>query len=170
MNEYFLIAKITSAGKEGFVKAEFISGISDSLDLLKIVYLDFWDKKKKFFIENISRQKKSFYLKFKNFDSDRDIQVLIGREVFTKDKNDLKLPDGRFFTKDLIGSEVFRDGIIIGSVNDVFESPANDVLEIISSYGKEILLPFVQEYFEKIDPDNKIIILKSGAGVYDDED
>jgi 16S rRNA processing protein RimM len=170
LNEYFFIAKITSSGKDGFVKTDLISGISDRLDRLKIVYLDFWGKKKKFFIEDISRQKKSFFLKFKNFDSDRDIQVLIGREVFTKDKNDIKLPDGRYFIKDLIGSEVFRDGIIIGFVKDVFESPANDVIEIINSDGKEILLPFVPEYFENVDPESKIIILKSGAGVYDDED
>ena len=170
MNEYFLIAKITSSGKDGFVKTDLILGISGCLDRLKIVYLDFWGKKKKFFIEDISRQKKSFYLKFKNFDSDRDIQTLIGREVFTKDKNDLKLPDGRFFIKDLIGSEVFRDGIRVGSVKDVFESPANDVLEIINSEGREILLPFVLEYFENVDPERKILILKSGAGVYDDED
>jgi len=170
LNEYFLIAKITLSGKDGFVKTDFISGISDRLDLLKIVYLDFWGKKKKFFVEDISRQKKSFYLKFKNFDNDRDTQVLVGREVFVKDKNELKLSDGRFFIKDLIGSEVFRDGIIVGFVKDVFESPANDVLEIINAEGKEILLPFVLEYFENVDPERKILILKSGAGVYDDED
>jgi 16S rRNA processing protein RimM len=170
LNEYFFIAKITSSGKDGFVKTDFISGFSDHLDRLRIVYLDFWGKKKKFFIEDTSRQKKSIYLKFKNFDNDRDIQVLVGREVFVKDKSELKLPEQRFFIKDLIGSEVFRDGIILGTVKDVFESPANDVLEIINAEGKEILLPFVPEYFENVDPNSKILILKSGAGVYDDED
>ena len=35
---------------------------------------------------------------------------------------------------------------------------------------KEVLIPFVHSIFEKIDSENKVLILKSDYGINDDED
>lgn len=57
-----------------------------------------------------------------------------------------------------------------GSVVDVFQAPANDVIVFIDNNGKEILLPYVLSIFEKIDLENKILILNPEYGVGIDED
>ncbi len=114
--------------------------------------------------------KNSTFLKFKNFDIDREISLLIGREIFItqNDINRLKLfiP----IEQNYLGYKVFRDQEILGIVSDFFETPANKVLEVSDKTGKEILIPFVQDIFEKIDSENKELVLKSNYGFYDDED
>ena len=90
MDEYYLIAKILSAGKDGFVKVQLVSGLNINLDSIHFVYIDFWDQKKTIELEEILIIKQSVFLKFKNFDDDRDISVFIGRNVFIS-KNDYEI-------------------------------------------------------------------------------
>lgn len=171
MNDFYFIAQIVSAGKDGFVKIQSVTDIAD--DFFRSsneVYLDYWGKKKKFIVEETSKSKNSFFLKFLNFDDERDLFVLIGRKIFITQK-DLTLQTDEIFNKqNLIGCQVFRNEVLIGTVKDLFNTPANDVIEILKIDGKEILIPFVDAYFELMDVKNKKLILKPEAGYYDDED
>ncbi|HMN50319.1 MAG TPA: ribosome maturation factor RimM [Ignavibacteriaceae bacterium] len=171
MDDFYFVARIVSAGKDGFVKIQSESNIADDyFDSSNEVYLDYWGKKKKFIIEEVSKSKNSFFIKFKNFDDERDQLVLIGRNIFVNQKN-LSLQTDQFFNnQDLIGCQVFRNDVLIGIVKNLFNAPANDVIEIMNIDGKEILIPFVDAYFEMMDVKNKKLILKPDAGFYDDED
>ena len=62
-----------------------------------------------------NQQNKIFTLKFRNFNSDNDVEVLIGREIFVDEANIVKLPENYFFIHDLVGSRVFRNEIIFTS-------------------------------------------------------
>ncbi len=46
MNDFYLIAKILSAGKDGFVKVQLVPGLNINLDSIKFLFVDFWDQKK----------------------------------------------------------------------------------------------------------------------------
>ena len=93
MNEFYFIGKIISSGKDGFVKVELIPGIIENLKKINHILLDFWEQKKIIEIEEVLNTKNSTFLKFKNFDIDREISLLIGREIFItqNDINSLKL-------------------------------------------------------------------------------
>jgi 16S rRNA processing protein RimM len=171
LDEFYLIAEIVSAGKDGFVKIHLLTDVSDDiLQLRNEVYLDFWGRKKKFFIEEAIKVKNSHFLKFLNFDDDRDLMVLVGQKIFLTGKN-ISFPKNKdFVLKDLVGCQVFRNKDLIGVVKDTFSAPANDVVEILKSDGEEILIPFVDAYFEIMDVKNKKLILKPDVGYYDDED
>lgn len=82
MNEYILIAEITSAGKDGYVKIQAKAGFDKLFNKISEVYLDFWNQKKLFEIEDVSAGKISLYVKFKRFEDQRDISLLIGRNIF----------------------------------------------------------------------------------------
>jgi 16S rRNA processing protein RimM len=170
--DYFLIAKIIQAfGKNGFVKISSYSDFPQRFFNLKNVYVDFEGDKKKFFVENVTRQKNFFALKFKNFDSDKDVEVLSGKEIFVDDENLVKLPNDFFFIHDLIGSKVFKNDEQIGEITDVINLPANDVYVIRDKEQKEILIPAVLEFIESFDPQKKVMILKPGSDFYEqDED
>ena len=166
---FYLIARIVSLiGKDGFVKVESYSGFQEGFEKLHKVYIDFGGDKKIFTVENVKEYRNSFSIKFLNFDSQRDSQVLIGREVFVDDKDFLKLPGDHFFIDELIGSKVFKNDKLLGEITDVLKMPANDVMSIKGYKGKEILLPVVLEIIESFDPVEKIMVIKEDYNLSDD--
>jgi 16S rRNA processing protein RimM len=170
LNEFFLIAKVLSAGKDGFVKVQLVPGLSINLDSIKFVYLDFWDQKKSIELEEVLWVKQSVFLKFKNFNDERDISVFIGRNIFINANDFKKTVKGIFLNQNLIGSKVYRDQDFLGIVSDYFETPANPVIEISKENENNFLIPYVDSVFAKVDLENKLLILISDFGIDDDED
>jgi 16S rRNA processing protein RimM len=170
LNEYILIAEITSAGKDGYVKIQAKAGFDKLFNKISEVYLDFWNQKKLFEIEDVSAGKISLYVKFKRFEDQRDISLLIGRNIFLLSEQLEELNSEAELLPDIVGYKVYQKGLLSGSVVDVFQAPANDVIVFIDNNGKEILLPYVLSIFEKIDLENKILILNPEYGVGIDED
>ena len=165
MNDYFLVAKITSFfGKEGFVKIEPYSDFPERFLELQIVFVDFWGDKKKIEIEKVTQLNNTFALKFKFFNNQRDAGVFIGRKMFVEEKDLVELPEHNYFVHDLIGSKVFQNDVEIGEVTDVLSTPANDVIVIMGKEKKEILIPLVLDFIDKFDPEKRILILKSEMG------
>ena len=170
MSEYFLIARITSVSdKKGFVKIYSYSDFPDRFFLLREVYIDFFDNKKKFSVEKVKKVKNEIFIRFKNFNSDADTKFLLDKEVFVDEKRVIKLPENVYFIHDLIKSEVFRNGKYFGKIKDVLCYPANDVYVIEDESGQEILLPALSELIESFDAKNKMMILKPGVSFYENE-
>jgi 16S rRNA processing protein RimM len=170
LSKFYLIAKILSAGKNGFVKVQILPGFTKNLLQLTDVFLDFWNHKKKFTLEEILDSKKSVFFKFNNFENDRDVSLLIGRDIYLLNGEMDNLYSEDFSFQNLFGSKVFQNKKLVGIVNDVFETPANIVIEIKNGKEKEILIPFVHSFFDKIDLANKEVFLKPYYGIYNDED
>ena len=170
MKEFFLIAKIVSIhGKEGFVRISSFSDFPERFFNLQKVYIDFFDDKKEFFVEKVKKQKNDFLLKFKNFESGKELEILVGKEIFVERKDVVKLPESYFFVHDLIGSKVLRNNEEFGIIKDVLSFPANDVY-VIDNKGKEILIPAVMSFIESFDPENKIMILIPGDDFYEKDE
>jgi 16S rRNA processing protein RimM len=110
-------------------------------------------------------------IKFKNFDSLRDVQVLTGREIYVDEDNAITLPENHFFVHDLIGSDVIVQKKKIGSIADIIKGKANDVLVVLTEDKKEKLIPFVLSFIEKFDAAKKKLVLNiSEDYLEEDED
>ena len=170
--EYFLIAKVEqSYGKNGFVKLRSFSNFPQMYVNLKRFYLDFWGDKKLFIIEDVKQSGGGVVVKFRKFDTLRDVQVLIGRDIYVDEKDRLELSDNQYFFHELIGSEVIVENESIGIISDVIKGKANDVLVIGKNKNDEKLLPFVLNFIEKFDVAEKKLILNiSKDFLEDDED
>lgn len=169
MNDFHLIARIVSAGRDGYVKIFPLVEFDVQTLIDKIVYLDFWGKKKKFIVEDISKTKNSIFIKFLNFVEDREIQLLLDRKIFLIKSDAESIVKNDFNIEQLIGLEVFRESNKLGVIRDIFKTPANHVLEIMDSSGKEILIPFIKNFFDEINVADKRISLKKDAALQDDE-
>jgi 16S rRNA processing protein RimM len=171
VTEYFLVAKIVSAeGEEGYLKIDSFSNTPERFSKLKKVYLDFWGEKKIFSLQSVKQKKENILIKFENFNDKESVGVLVGKDIFVDDADVLKLPDKHYYIHDVIGCKVIRDDIEFGEVTDVYSMPANDVYVIRSTSGEEILIPAVNEFIESIDTLNKVLILKSGEDIYEDDE
>ena len=171
MSEFYLIATVGSAfGKHGAVKIISHSDFPERFFNLSEVYIDFFNKKKLFFVENVVQHNNIFTIKFRNFDSDKDVGILAGKDIFVDEEHLVKLPENHFFIHDLIGSRVVRNDREIGAIKDVLKYPANDIYVVIDDDGKETLIPAVLEFIESFDPVKKILMLKPGEELYDDDE
>jgi 16S rRNA processing protein RimM len=170
LNEFYLIAKIISAGKDGFLKIQFVPGLKIDPEPIKFLYLDFWEQKKKLELEEILSFKNTVFFKFKNFDDERETSLFIDRNIFVEADDFVKVKSDSVLSADVIGCKLFKGQEFLGTVDDYFETPANPVIEVLVGDAKRILIPFVDEIFEKIDTENNILILNSDFGFDNDED
>jgi 16S rRNA processing protein RimM len=171
VNDYYLIARIIStSGNEGFVNITLFTDFPEHLNSLKKVYIDFFNSKKEFIVDKVKNNKDKYQLKLKNFENAEEAEILTGKEIFIKEEDLLKLPKDQFYIHDIIGSVVLRNNVEIGKITDVISLPANDVYVIKNNLGEEILIPAVYDYVESFDSEKKIMLLKPGEDLYDDDE
>ena len=65
--------------------------------------------------------------------------------------------EGEYYWADLVGMEVKnRDGISLGSVHNLMETGAHDILIVRGEYGEK-LIPFVEQFIDNVDNENRQI-------------
>jgi len=87
---------------------------------------------------------------------------LYADEDKTKEHCDLK--EGEHFWFDVIGCQVMQDGDVLGVVKEIQRMANTDYIFIETDdiwvekgFSKTFLLPYIKEYIEKTDPENKIV-------------
>lgn len=74
----------------------------------------------------------------------------------------VKLPEGSYFVKDLIGCSVSgSDGALIGTFDDVYETNANDVYVVKCVDGSKLSFPALKKLLVSVDVENKCIVVDS---------
>jgi 16S rRNA processing protein RimM len=170
LSELFLIARTISVyGKEGYLKIASFSDFPERFYKLNKVYLDFYGNKKEFIVESVKQIKDFFIIKFKNFNSDKESDILVGKEIFVEEADSVELPEGYYYIHDLIGSKVKHRGEIIGEITDVLQMPANDVYVITGEKG-EILIPAVADYLEYFDAGAKELTIRGEREITDEDE
>ena len=71
-----------------------------------------------------------------------------------------ELEEGRYYIVDLLGLEVYTDEqVLLGTLEDIFNTGSNDIYVVKDKQGKQILLPAIQDVIKQIDIENKKIIV-----------
>jgi 16S rRNA processing protein RimM len=164
VDQFILIAKIIALhGSNGFVIIYSYSDCSERFYSLKKIFIEFFGNKKEFVVEEVDKIKDKFLLKIRGFNSSDDAKIFIGKQIFIDAKDSVKLSENTFFIHDIIGSKVYRDLVLLGTVTDVLVLPANDVYVVSDNDNKNILIPAIKDYIKKIDPVKKRIDLVSNC-------
>ncbi len=168
--EFLVVAQVVAFSSEpGFLKLKLFTDFSEDFFQRKVLFLDFFGKMKELKIEKIKGDSKNLSLKFAGFSSREDARILLGKSLFIPLADAHKLDENQYFIHDLIGSDVYKNGVFFGSVKDVYTLPSNDVYVIIKENGEEYLLPALKKFIENFSAEEKKLILKSGEEFYDDE-
>jgi 16S rRNA processing protein RimM len=118
-------------------------------------------KKKQEFIINSYRFHKIFdMVTFVGFNNINDIEYLKGDFIFINEE-DLKLNDGEILSEKLIGFKAIIGNKEIGKVTEILDTPANEVIRI----NESILVPYVKDFINNIDMDNKTIYINDIGGL-----
>ncbi|MEM7216029.1 MAG: ribosome maturation factor RimM [Pseudomonadota bacterium] len=108
-------------------------------------------------ITRMRPQKNMLIVKFEGVNSRDEAEALKGTELFV-DRSKMPEPDEEeFYISDLIGMAVFgEEGNEIGSVKDIPNFGAGDMLEIVpAGGGVSFYLPFTREVVPEIDFNNR---------------
>jgi len=161
MTKYLEIGQIVNTfGIKGMVKVKPFTDDITRYDRLEKVYIKNKKSKKEYEIEEVKYHKNMVLIKFKGIENPEDANLLRDSYILVDRDNEEPLEEGTYYIVDLIGLDVYTDeGVLLGTLKDIFNTGSNDIYEVKDELGKQILLPGIPDVIKEIDLENKKIIV-----------
>jgi len=102
-------------------------------------------------IENARLHKNVVIIKFLGIDTIDEANKLRDEVLFVEKSQLGELPPDTYYVADIIGINVFKDDIRIGSVKDCYPTGSNDIYIIQGNDGAEHIIPAISQVVKKID-------------------
>lgn len=170
MKKYLETGKIVGThGIKGMTRVQIWADSEDFLSNFKVVYLDNQGNQK-LEIARVQPHGNIALVSFKGVSTIEQAEKLRNQVLYI-DRNDVALPEGRYFIDDLIGCTVTDadTGNLLGKITDISETGANDVWHITNN-GKEYLVPAIDEVIVSVNIEDETVVLRPMKGIFDDED
>ena len=169
---YLEIGKITTThGIRGELRV--LPWCDDCHSLCSLSWISFDPMgKKKLRVEQIRVHKKHLIVKFCEIESIEAAKEYCGLVLYAK-REELPLPEGRYFIHDLLGAKVLdadTPSVCYGTLQDILQTGANDVYQIVDENGKERLAPAISDVVDRIDLETCEIYIRPLKGLFEDED
>ena len=173
MRKYLRIGKIISLhGIKGEVKIFPTTDDLNRFNDLKEFYIlenddandDEFEKLDTFTSEGVKYIKNTCILKIRGYNKIEESTKLIGKNIYVSRDNATPLKNNEYYIVDLIGLKAYIADEYIGDVKDIMKSSSTDIL-VIDYNGKDLLVPMVTDFVEKVDVDKSVIILKTIEGL-----
>ena len=145
----------TTDDKERFLDLEeVLLDTGDELLELKVDYCKFF--------------KKFVFVKFEGLDDINEVEKYKRCPLLVTRDNAVELEEDEYFVADLLGLTIIDDsGVTIGKLENVIETGANDVYEVLTEDGGRILLPAIKECILDVDMEEGIILVHLMKGLAD---
>ena len=93
-------------------------------------------------------------------ESGEEIASFRGAKVVVRRSERHPLPEGEHYADDLVGLTVKdTSGGVIGILREVWETPANDVYQVLDNGGREILLPAIEDVILEVDVEGGVMVV-----------
>ena len=151
---------VNTFGIKGMVKVKPFTDDIRRFDELKTVYVEKNGKQTEYEVEEVKYHKDMVLIKFKGIDKVEQAEMLRNSYLTVSRNSVEKLEEGRYYIVDLLGLEVYTDEqVLLGTLEDIFNTGSNDIYVVKDKQGKQILLPAIQDVIKQIDIENKKIIV-----------
>lgn len=157
------VGVITSShGIKGEVKVYPTTDDNDRFKTLKKCYLSNGRETLEVNCTSCKFLKNMVILKFKEYDNINDIERFKNYDILVDREDAVPLMDGEFFICDVLDADVYdQNDEHIGILDDVLETPANDVFVVKKDDGSEILIPVVPDFVFDVDTENKKVKVRT---------
>ena len=159
MEDLLQVGIITSThGIKGEVKVFPTTDDVKRFEDLKDIIVDNGKNKITLEIEGVKFFKQFAILKFKGIDTINDIEKYKKCPLLVTRENAVKCEKDEYFITDLIGMSVVDEkNSVLGTLEDVVETGANDVYVVKMEDGQELLIPAIKQCVLNIDMEAHII-------------
>ncbi|MBQ0098010.1 MAG: 16S rRNA processing protein RimM [Oscillospiraceae bacterium] len=169
LKQFLEVGKVVGThGINGEVRVECWCDSPDFLSKFTTLYFD----KGAVSLSVKSRPHKNIALvKIKGVDTIEQAEVYRNKVLYIN-REDAKLPKGRYFVSDIIGMKVVNldTNEVIGEITDVLKTGSNDVYEMKRASGEKIYIPVIDDIVKERDFEKGEIYIKPMKGLLDDED
>ncbi len=161
MSDKVLVGKIVgTSGLKGYIRVYSFCKSSSELGDFKILY-DIAGNKYKI-SKIISTKGSVVVVAMKYFNSVSDGKKLISTELYVKREDMPELEDGDYYYSDLMGMAVYINAEHYGTVVDVVNYGASDIIEVLELSTNNLqMYPFIDDFIEKVDLEKRQIFLKA---------
>ncbi len=105
-------------------------------------------------------------LKFAGFDRIEEAKELVGLHLAVPASERIELPSGSFYEWELAGCRVETvDGQHVGEATEVMHTGGVEILAVVDSSGREMLIPMATDICVEIDIENRLIRIDPPAGL-----
>lgn len=151
---------INTFGIKGEVKVFPLTDDIKRFDDLETVYVKNKKESQLYNIESIKYHKNFVLIKFKGINTVEQAEILRNSYLEVDREQAIPLNEGEYFIADLIGLEVYSDeGKLIGKVDDIYNTGANDIYVVKDDLGKQTLLPGIKDVIKNVDLEKGQIIV-----------
>lgn len=149
------IAKIVNThGLKGQLKI--LPSIDDKSIFEKLSKFEISGVAEQFECERIVKSGNVYLLKIVGLDDINLVEKFKGHDIVLE-QDDIKLSKGEYFVSDLIGCKIVFEQKELGVIKAVENYGAGDIL-VFADGKKEMSVPFVDCFFDKIDVENKSLL------------
>ena len=155
MKNKIVIAKIVNTiGLKGELRVVADKSNTERLYDVKEVYIQGFDKK--FVLSKVRPASKNLAIKLDGLDTIEQVERFKGKDILLDAETDFKLVEDEYYIDDLLDCNILVDGKL-AKITAVENYGAGDIL-VFELDGNEMQIPFVLDFFEKIDIQNKVLV------------
>lgn len=101
-------------------------------------------------IKSVRTQNNYFLVSFEGYPTLTEVEKLRGLEVYTNEEPE-ELGEDEFHLPKLIGLDVFlMDNTPVGEVTSLLDVPQGHLLNILTTEGKQVLVPFIKQFVKEV--------------------
>lgn len=150
---------VNTFGIKGEVKVNPFTDDINRFDDLKKVYVKTRKESKLYKVENVRYHKNMVLLKLEGINNPEDAELLKNSFLEIDREDAIPLEEGQYFIVDLIGLDVYTDeGNLLGKVDDIYNTGANDIYVVKDELGKQVLLPGIKEVIKEVKLEDRIVV------------
>ena len=160
--EFINVGRIVAAwGLKGEVKVQVATDFPERFAPGNVLYLNRCPLE----IERSRTYKGLLLVKFAAVDSIEDASKLIKQDLAVPVSMLRRLPEGEYYTFQLIGLDVQNTGgRHLGRIEDIVTTESNDVYVVKSERG-EMLIPAIEDVVKRIDLERGVVIIEEIEGL-----
>jgi 16S rRNA processing protein RimM len=100
-------------------------------------------------------------IKLAEFNTPEEVGEIRNQLIYVEKQSLPKLPEGEYYHFELIGLQVFtEDSKLVGILNEVIVTGANDVYVVVAEDGTETLFPALQDVILSVNMDEKKMVVR----------
>jgi 16S rRNA processing protein RimM len=158
---------VATHGLDGWLRLNPLNPNSETLSPGRQVWLELRGSSTGYEIVSSQRHKQQFLLKLRGLDHIDQALRWIGATLMVEDSALAALKDGEYYQYQVIGFQVVSvDGKAIGTLVSTLSTAAGP-LYVVQGPTKEHLIPAVKEIVEKVDFNEKKIVINPPEGLLD---
>lgn len=167
--DYFHIAVLIGAhGIKGECRAKLLSDETDLANLKKAFLLSPAEDENRAVKFKAKPHKNVYIVQFDHIRNREDAEALKGHYIAVGREQARALPEGRYYTADLVGCNVYVAGRgMVGTLKDTISSPGADIFEVVRPGMKDLLVPILEDTLIEVNIDTREIHLQLAEGLWE---